>query len=163
MSRGISFNPRPEQSTNVRSQWQTAGHSRGSARQSAAYLLLKSSPPVQSQKESQLKMFYGRFMFNFQLTFNFFFSQWFNLSSVHLFRCFTLGATRFYWILMQVVSQPAQVAIANKWISCQMSKLLKDEKKISCNLVTTALKPYIVCICFSASKVPLDSDCILLS
>lgn len=64
---------------------------------------------------------------------------------------------------MQVVSQPAQVTIANKWISCQMSKLLKNEKKISCNSETTAIRPYIVCICFSASKVPFDSDCMLLS
>jgi hypothetical protein len=45
MSRGISFSERPEQSTVVRSQWHTAGHSIGSARQSAAYLLRKSSVP----------------------------------------------------------------------------------------------------------------------
>lgn len=40
---------------------------------------------------------------------------------MHLLRCFTLGATRFDGILVQVVSQPAEAAIANERVPCQMS------------------------------------------
>lgn len=40
---------------------------------------------------------------------------------MHLLRCFTLGATRFDGILVQVVGQPAEVAIANERVPCQMS------------------------------------------
>lgn len=58
-----------------------------------------------------------------QLTFDLLLPQRLNLPSVHFLRCFALGAARFDRILVQVVGQPAQIAIANKRISCQMSVL----------------------------------------
>lgn len=56
-----------------------------------------------------------------QLTFDLLLSQRLNLSSMHFLRRFAFCAARFNRILVQVVGQPAQTAIANEWISCQMS------------------------------------------
>lgn len=62
----------------------------------------------------------------FKLTFDFLLPQRLNLSSVHFLRCFAFGAARFDWIFVQIVGQPSQIAIANKWISCQMSVLYRE-------------------------------------
>jgi hypothetical protein len=55
------------------------------------------------------------------LTFDFLLAQRFNLSAVHLLWRFAFGAARFDWIFVQIVGQPAQIAVANEWIPCQMS------------------------------------------
>jgi hypothetical protein len=57
----------------------------------------------------------------FSLTFDFLLAQRFNLSAVHLLGRFAFGAARFDRILVQIVGEPPQIAVANEGISCQMS------------------------------------------
>lgn len=61
MSRGISFRPRAEQSTVVRSQWQTDGHS-VSMRHSPAYRVRYSSLPARNSKFIRMCYVYVHFV-----------------------------------------------------------------------------------------------------
>lgn len=54
------------------------------------------------------------------LTFEFLVSQHFDAPTMHAFGCFATGAARLDRILVQIVGQPAQIAIADERITCQM-------------------------------------------
>lgn len=59
-------------------------------------------------------------MCGFVRTFEFLVSQRFDATAMHTLWRITTGTAGFDGVFVQIVGQPAQVAVAHKWIACQM-------------------------------------------
>lgn len=58
-------------------------------------------------------------------TFEFFISQRFDASSMHAFGCIASGTASFDGVLMQIVGQPAQIAVTYKGVAGQVPEWIR--------------------------------------
>lgn len=141
MSRGISLRPRPAQSTVVPSHWHMAGQSESMRHSPDSFMRNSSQEPAHNCQVvwvsgcggwggvvwvvgGPAKLRHILFLVlcpTGALTFEFLLAQRFNAPAMHPLRWLTACSTCLYGIFVQIVGQPAQIAVTNERILGQMS------------------------------------------